>query len=101
MGKQIDYFGKKVILRADKAGVFFGTLNKREGNDVQLLNCRKLYFWSGANAVEQIALEGVKNPENCKFTVIVDEMTITNPTQIIPCTEMAIKNIENTPIWKR
>ena len=60
MGKQIDYFGKKVILRADKAGVFFGTLNKREGNDVQLLNCRKLYFWSGANAVEQIALEGAE-----------------------------------------
>ena len=93
--------GKKVIVRADKAGVFFGTLTKKEGTEVQLTNVRKLQYWSGANAIEQIALEGVKNPENCKFTVVNEEATVSNYIQIITCTEKAIKNLEAIVEWKR
>lgn len=93
--------GKKVIVRADKAGVFFGTLSKKEGNELQLTNVRKLYYWSGANAIEQIALEGVKNPENCKFTVVNEEATLSNYIQIITCTDKAIENLEAVVEWKR
>jgi len=93
--------GKKVIVRADKAGVFFGTLSQKEGSEVTLTNVRKLYYWSGANAVEQIALEGVKNPNDCKFTVVNSECTINNYIQIIPCTEEAIINIESIAPWKK
>jgi hypothetical protein len=100
MKTKCDYQGQKVILRADKAGVFFGTLNKRDGIDVQLLNCRKLFYWSGAAAIEQLALEGVKNSDKCQFTVVIPEMIITNPIQIIPCTKEAIANIENVAVWK-
>ena len=92
--------GKKVIVRADKAGVFYGTLSKKEGTEVQLTNVRKLYYWSGANAIEQIALEGVKNPKNCKFTVINKEATVSNYIQIITCTNEAIENLESIVEWK-
>lgn len=92
--------GKKVIVRADKAGVFFGTLIAKNNLEIQLENVQKLYYWSGANAVEQIAMEGVKNPENCKFTVVVKELTISNYIQILSCTDKAIKNLENVPLWK-
>ena len=68
--------GKKVIVRANLAGVFYGTLVAKEGSEVQLKDARKLYYWSGANAIEQIALEGVKNPKECKFTVVNSEVTI-------------------------
>ena len=93
--------GKQVIVRADKAGVFFGTLIAKNELEVQLSNFRKLYYWSGANAIEQIALEGVKNPENCQFTVINEEVTISNYIQIITCTEKAINNINSVFIWKK
>ena len=93
--------GKHVIVRADKAGVFFGILTKKEGLEVQLTKARKLYYWSGASAVEQLALEGVKNPNDCKFTVTNDEITISNYIQIITCTEEAIKNIKNVKSWKK
>ena len=93
--------GKKVIVRADKAGVFFGTLVAKNGLEVQMKDVRKLYYWSGANAIEQIALEGVKNPQNCQFTVSNEEATISNYIQIIPCSEEAITNIENVPVWKK
>lgn len=93
--------GKKVIVRADKAGVFFGTLVGKNDLEVQLENFRKLYYWSGANAIEQIALEGVKNPENCQFTVVNKEVTISNYIQIITCTDAAITNIESVFVWKK
>ena len=44
--------GKKVLVRSDKAGVFFGTLNEAETADntliVELLDVRRLWQWSGA-----------------------------------------------------
>lgn len=93
--------GKYVIVRVDKAGVFFGILTKKEGLEVQLTEARKLYYWSGAAAVEQLALEGVKDAEGCKFTVTNDEITISNYIQIITCTGEAIKNIKNVKSWKK
>lgn len=93
--------GKKVIIRADRAGVFYGTLAAKEGDEVQLTNARKLHYWDGASAVEQIALEGVKKPNNCRFTVTVDEITIMQVIQILPCTDKAITNIESVKEWKQ
>lgn len=93
--------GKKVIVRADRAGVFFGTLSFKNKNEVQLMNARKLYYWSGASAIEQLALDGVSNPEACRFTVVNEESTILGVIQIIPCTEKAIINIENVAAWKK
>ena len=93
--------GKKVIVRADKAGVFFGTLVAKNGLELQLHNVIKLYYWSGANAIEQIAAEGVKNPKDCQFTVVNEEATISNYIQIITCTEEAIINLEAVPTWKQ
>ena len=87
-------------MRANRAGVFYGTLTAKEGSEVQLTNARKLYYWSGANAIEEIALIGVNNPNNCKFTVVNSEITINNWIQINPCTEEAINNIENVAEWK-
>lgn len=93
--------GKKVIVRADRAGVFYGTLTAKEGTEVQLTDARKLYYWSGAMAVEQLALEGVNNPKGCQFTVVNKESTIMGVIQILPCTELASVNIENVPEWKK
>ena len=90
-----------VIVRGDRSGVFFGELKERSGQEVELLNARKLWFWSGAAAVEQIAKDGVKNSGACKFTVSVDSMIITDAIQIIPCTNDAAENIMAVKAWKR
>lgn len=93
--------GKKVIVRADRAGVFYGTLTSKEGTEVQLTDARKLYYWSGAAAIEQLALDGPRNPKQCQFTVVNKESSIMGVIQIIPCTEQAVSNIENVPVWKK
>lgn len=96
--------GKKVIIRSCGAGVFYGTLNEVEQAEdkyyVELLSCRRLWYWSGAASLSQLATEGVKNPEACKFTITVDSIVISSVIEIIPTTEEAQKNIENVRVWK-
>lgn len=93
--------GKRVIIRANGAGVFYGTLNEVEGNTVELLNCRRLWYWDGAASLSQLAAEGVKAPQNCKFTVSVESIVILNVIEIIPATAEAQASIENVAVWKK
>lgn len=92
--------GKKVIIRADRAGVFFGTLKEKNGDEVVLTNARKIFYWDGAAAVEEISQVGTKKPGHCKFTVWVEEINIMQVIQILPCTKKAIKIIEGVKEWK-
>ena len=94
------YIGEKVIIRSDKAGVFFGTLLEKEGTEVRLGNVRRIWYWEGACSLSQLAVDGTSLPYRCKFTVTVQEMTILEVIEIIPCTEKAIKSIEDVPAWK-
>lgn len=93
--------GKKVIVRGDRSGVFFGTLAERNGREVRLANCRRLWYWDGAASNFQLATEGVKRPENCKFTVTIEEIEILDAIEVLPCTDKAVKNIEEVASWKR
>lgn len=95
-----DIMNKKVIVRGDSSGVFFGTITAKEGQEVRLENCRRLWYWDGAASISQIALEGVKRPTQCKFTVVVSSIIITDVIEIIPCTDKAIQNIEKVSVWK-
>lgn len=96
--------GKKVIIRSYGAGVFYGILNEVEKAEdkycVELLSCRRIWCWSGAASLSQLATEGVKNPDHCNFTVVVDSMVISSVIEIIPTTATAQKIIEEVPIWK-
>lgn len=91
---------KKVIVRGDRSGVFFGTLKEKIGQEVKLTDCRRLWYWSGAASLSQLAVEGVKNPNDCKFTVTVAEIAILDAIEIIPCTDKAIEVITSTREWK-
>lgn len=92
---------KKVIIRADQAGVFFGTLKEKNGNEVTMTDVRRLWYWDGAASLSQLAVDGTCRPENCKFTVTVPEMTVLGVIEIILCSNKAIKSIEGVAEWKR
>ena len=88
------------IVRCDRAGVFFGRITDRRGNEVDMADVRKVWYWSGAAAVEQLAMDGVKNPEACRITVEVPQMTVMEAIQIIPCTDEATENLRSVALWK-
>lgn len=91
---------KKFIIRTIHAGVFYGEIKERKGDEAVLANVRRIWFWSGAATLSQMAQEGVKNPRRCKFTVYVPEMTVLGVIEVIPCTEAAIKSIESVEAWR-
>lgn len=92
--------GKYVIVRCDRAGVFAGTLESQNGREVTLRDARKLWYWEGATETLQIAAEGVKNPTNCKFTLTVSSIRLTDAIEVIPATSDAERNIKAVPVWK-
>lgn len=96
-----DYVGKKVIVRGDRSGVFFGTLASKDGQEVELTDCRRLWYWDGAASISQLAVTGTTAPENCRFTMKVNNIVILDAIEIIKCTPEAIKSIEAVDVWKR
>lgn len=93
--------GKYVIVRGNRSGVFAGTLAGMERGLTWLTDCRRLWYWDGAASDFQIATDGTERPDNCKFTVTVAEIILTDVIEIIPATETAEKRIKEIKEWKR
>ena len=93
---------QKYILRSPEAGVFYGEMEKEiDGTRiVKLNNARQIWYWEGAATLLQLSKNGTTKPKECKVTVSVDEITICNVAEIIPCTEQAMKSIDSIPEWK-
>ena len=91
---------KYYIVRADRAGVFFGHIHERTGDEVTMTDVRRLWYWDGAASLSQMAVDGVSKPLECKFTVTVPEMTILGVIEIIPCTDKAASCILGVKEWR-
>ena len=91
---------KYFIVRGDRSGVFFGKIAKREGREVTMTNVRRLWQWHGATECCQLAAEGVKSPNDCKFTITVREIVVLDAVEMHPCTEAAAASIGGVQAWK-
>jgi len=92
---------KYCIVRTYSAGVFAGNLEKQEGKEVLLSDARRIWYWAGAASLSQLAMEGTKKPETCKFPCAVNEVKLTEAIEIIPATEVAEKSIREVPVWQQ
>lgn len=90
-----------VIVRGNNSGVFFGNIKERNGSEVTLNNVRRLWYWDGASSISQLAKDGTCRPENCKFTVTIDEILVLDAVEIDKCTDKAVKSILGVSEWKR
>lgn len=75
--------GTRVLIRTYSAGVHFGTLISREGQEVHLEQARRLWSWNGALSLSEIAANGI-NISNSKISVPVAEILLTQAIEIIP-----------------
>lgn len=91
---------KYYIVRADRAGVFFGHIKERDRSEVTMTDVRRLWYWEGAASLSQLAVDGTNNPRECKFTVTVPEMTILGVIEIIPCSDKAASSILGVKEWR-
>lgn len=82
------------VIRTYSAGVHAGYVSEHEGKEVKLLDARRLWKWAGAFTLSELAVNGVSKPDECKFSVTVPEITLTEAIEIIPCTEEGKKSIK-------
>ena len=93
--------GKYVIVRTYSAGVFAGELESRTGQEVVLRNARRIWYWSGAASLSQLATDGTKDPLNCKFPCVVDRVELFQAIEILDVTEAAKKSIQAVAVWQK
>ena len=89
------------IVRTYSAGVFAGEIVERKGQEVEMINARRLWCWSGAASLSQLTMEGVKKPDECKFPQEVARVFLTQAIEILSCTKGAQESIKGVKIWKQ
>ena len=92
---------KYKMVRTYSAGVFAGEIISRKGQEVVMKNARRIWYWSGAASLSQLAMEGTKDPANCKFPCEVDRVELLQVIEILDVTPEAEKSIKAVPVWKK
>ncbi len=89
--------GKEVIIRTYSAGVWFGTLDQKDGNEVILKDARRMWKWWAAESISLSACAkyGVKHDKS-KIVESVDSVWL-EAIEILPCTVKAIESIRSAP----
>lgn len=94
-----------VLIRAYGSGVHFGYLkSKKAVGDmyaVELVDSRRIYKWTGACSLSQLALEGSKDTVNCQIAVALPSIEISGVIEIISITSEAKLNLEGVAVWKK
>ena len=102
---KFEYYENYVIIRSYGAGCFAGVLKSNvfyEEKDIVVLDhAIRLHYWDGACSLSQLAMEGVKKPSECRFSVETFGHKITGVLEIISTTKEAQKNIRSVPTWKK
>jgi hypothetical protein len=87
------------IVRTYSAGVMAGYISKEKGQEVEIIEARRLWYWKGAASLSQLAVDGVSKPTEYKFPVAMPKLRVKQAIEILPCTEKARKSIESVPVW--
>ena len=83
--------GSRVLVRTNNAGVHYGTLESREGQEIHLSNARRIWSWQGALSLSEIASKGL-DVKNSKLSVPVEEIILPTSIEVI-----AISQVSNLP----
>ena len=90
-----------VMVRTYSAGVHCGYLESMQGKEVVLVDSIRIWKWSGAASLSQLAMEGTNDPDECKFAMpITTQLILTEAIEVITMTEIAIINIKSVPPWE-
>jgi hypothetical protein len=96
----MDLTGKICMVRTENAGVFLGEVVSRKKKEVHLKNARRMWYWSGAASLSQLATTGTSKPKECKFPVAVADLILTDAIEFIPATEAALASIATVKVWE-
>ena len=90
------------VVRTYSAGVFTGLFDrKNKCKEGTVFNARRIFYWDGAASLSQLANEGVKKPQNCKFPCEVSKVELTEVIEVLDVTEKARLSIAGVKVWQQ
>lgn len=93
-----------VIVRTYSMGVFAGELLPESTETLKVLtNARRIWYWSGAASLSQLAMTGTTKPAECKFPTAVSRVELASPGgfEVLYVTDAARASIEAVPVWAK
>lgn len=89
--------GKKCVVRTYSAGVWFGEVAEKSGNEVILKNARRMWYWHAAESISlsAVALHGI-NQAKSKIVAAVPVVWL-EAIELIPASDKAVTSIEGAP----
>ncbi len=86
--------GKKCIVRTYSAGVWFGEVAEKSGNEVVVKNARRMWRWWAAEGISlsAVALRGIRQDQS-KIVEAVPAVWL-EAIELIPASDKAIASIE-------
>ena len=86
--------GEFVVVRTYSAGVHCGVLESCNGTAVLLSDCRRIWRWSGAFSLNELATKGCA--ESSRISQPVAKNLLTEAIEIIPTTDEARENLSRS-----
>ena len=89
--------GQKVIIRTCSAGVWFGKLVEKSGNEVILEDARRMYYWKAKKSISLsgVAIEGI-DVEESKIISPVKSVWL-EAIEILELSSKCIKDLDGAP----
>ena len=90
------FVGQEVIIRTYSAGVWFGRLKEKSGNEVILTEARRMWRWWAKESISLsgVALHGIKQ-EKSRIAGAVDSVWL-QAIEIIPISGKAAESIRTS-----
>jgi hypothetical protein len=86
--------GEFVVVRTFSAGVHCGYLESCFGKQVTLTNVRRIWRWSKAFSLNEVANHGVG--EDSRISEPTAKIILTEGIEVLLCTEKARKNLQHS-----
>ena len=86
--------GEFCIVRTYSAGVHCGVLDECNGTAVVLKESRRIWRWSNAFTLNEMAVNGCG--EDSRISQPVARIMLTEAVEVIPCTDKARKNLSRS-----
>ena len=101
-GLEQDYVGANVMIRTYSAGVHFGHCSRIQAGgseyNVKLTNAVRVYSWTGANSLSQLATEG-SGRDGSRLSVRVPSILL-KAIEVIEMTDSGYDNLMAIKTWK-
>ena len=93
-----NHIGKYCIVRTNRAGVFFGKIKEKDGAEVIIDECRRLWYWK---TVEGISLSEVANKGLHDDSKVCDETNNhwAEAIELIECSDISTRSIKGMKVY--